>query len=113
MHERLKEIVAYSQLNQNQFSKMIGVSVGATNKALNKNEFGAKVILGVLNAYPEVSAEWFMRGEGTMLRPLASIGGDLPAGSNAMYTHLQELRSLLRIVSRELDTFASALKTSE
>ena len=71
--QRVNEIIEEFGTNPNAFSKSIGVPGSTFNQQLNGKTGRGKgvkisVITAILNTYPEISAEWLLRGEGEMKR---------------------------------------------
>lgn len=66
--QRLKEILAYSGLSVRAFAIKSGLSQPTIDKQL-KGLRGISIdtVVGVLYAFPEISAEWLMRGDGDMI----------------------------------------------
>lgn len=66
--EKLQQIIKYSKLSPSSFAKTIDVDRGMVSKYLNLgNQPTFTVVANILNKYPEISAEWLMRGTGPML----------------------------------------------
>lgn len=61
--ERMDEFREAKNLSDKAFEKIIGSSNGNWRKAKTVSE---DVLLGFLESFPEVSAEWLLRGKGTM-----------------------------------------------
>ena len=67
---RLHQFVQFKNLSLNQFEKSLEVSHGSISNAIKNNKsIGSRVIQKILDTYPELSAEWFFRGEGPMILP--------------------------------------------
>lgn len=64
--ERMDEFREAKNLSDKAFEKIIGSSNGNWRKAKTVSE---DVLLGFLKSFPEVSAEWLLRGKGTMTAP--------------------------------------------
>lgn len=66
--QRLKEVLAYSGLSVRAFSIKCGVSQPTLDKQF-KGLRGVSIetMMSVLYAFPEISAEWLMRGNGDMI----------------------------------------------
>jgi len=61
--------VAYSKLSYNKFEISINSSRGTISGALKHNRtIGSNVVENILLNYPELRAEWLLRGEGEMLK---------------------------------------------
>lgn len=65
---RLGDYLLYKNLSFNKFEKSLGVSHGSISNAFKRQKnIGSNVIENILNKYPEISAEWLLRGTGEML----------------------------------------------
>ena len=64
--ERLDIFLSYLRLSGRAFEKECGLKTGVY--ASIKEGTSASTFILILNKYPELSAEWLMRGEGEMLR---------------------------------------------
>ena len=68
INQRIKEIIAHYQLEQQDFADKIGVSNSTISVTDNQlKPAGAKVVFNILREFPEVSCEWLIRGKGDML----------------------------------------------
>lgn len=66
--QRLKEVLAYSGLSVRAFANKCGVSQPTLDKQLKGlRGISIETIISVLYAFPEISAEWLMRGNGDMI----------------------------------------------
>ncbi len=66
--ERIKEIISSLGITENRFAGEIGVnSQTLNNYTSEKRKVGMDVIDKILIKYPQISAEWLMRGVGDML----------------------------------------------
>lgn len=69
INQRIREFIDSLGINDNQFAKSIGVTQSVIASMFSRNtEPSSKVIVSVLNAYANLSAEWLMRGEGEMIK---------------------------------------------
>ena len=69
MLERLRGVRASKAKSVNNFAKLIGMSQTTVNGImLGSRGVSVDIIVAVLTAFPDISAEWLMRGEGEMLR---------------------------------------------
>lgn len=67
-NEKIREIISYYKLSDRQFAIRIGVNQSVIGSMFQKStEPSAKVIRLTLAAFPEISAEWFLRDSGNML----------------------------------------------
>ncbi|MDR2825024.1 MAG: helix-turn-helix domain-containing protein [Prevotellaceae bacterium] len=68
--QRIKEYIDYQGISVSFFEKKIGMSNGSFASQLKKNKtIGVDKLEKILNEYPEISAEWLLRGIGNMLKP--------------------------------------------
>ncbi len=66
--QRLKEVLAYSGLSVRAFAIKCGVSQPTLDKQLKGlRGISIETIMSVLYAFPDISAEWLMRGVGEMI----------------------------------------------
>lgn len=69
INQRIREFINSLGVNDNQFAKSIGITQSVIASMFSRNtEPSSKVIVSILNAYANLSAEWLMRGEGDMLK---------------------------------------------
>lgn len=69
INQRIREFIDSLGINDNQFAKSIGVTQSVIASMFSRNtEPSSRVIVSVLNAYANLSAEWLMRGEGDMIK---------------------------------------------
>ena len=65
---RLKEVVAFSGLSVRAFSIKCGISQKTLdNQIKGLRSLSLDTTVSVLHAFPEISSEWLLRGEGQML----------------------------------------------
>lgn len=58
----------YSRAGQQGFADKVGLSKSVISRVLNeKANAGMKVVFQVLEAFPEVNADWLIRGRGKMI----------------------------------------------
>lgn len=75
--QRLNEIISYSGLSVRAFAIKCGLHQATIDKQIKGlRSVSVETLVGVLQAYPEISAEWLMRGTGSMMTPqgYSSIG---------------------------------------
>ncbi len=69
LKQRIKELLHSKGVTINSFAKTAGVSQATINGQINGDiKISASLIYLVLETYPDISAEWLLRGEGSMLR---------------------------------------------
>ena len=68
IQERLKAVIAYSGLNDSAFAKRIGMQQITLWRQLNdQRKVSLETILAVADTFPEIDANWLLRGNGSML----------------------------------------------
>lgn len=80
--ERIKELIAHKEMSETAFSKIIGVSQRTLNNYMNGRTPSLEVIDALLSAFPEVSAEWLLRGGGDMLKSSSNFIGSNQGDNN-------------------------------
>lgn len=93
--ERLSNLVFMFGNSVNAFAKNIGVDTANLNKMVKgQQSITKKTVQKIISAYPQVSEEWLLTGEGTMLKgqqpqqynsPNAVIGNNNVVQSNNTY----------------------------
>lgn len=69
MQERLNEVKHYYKLSGRGLASVLGLSPATiTNYLGGVKEPSYEFIMAILTTYPDISAEWLLRGEGSMLR---------------------------------------------
>ena len=64
--ERIKQLVEFEG-SQAKFSKKVGLSPQSINRIINQGSgVNGDTILAIAEAYPKLSIEWFVTGEGKM-----------------------------------------------
>lgn len=101
--KRLKEVLAYYSVSENS----LAYGDSATQKRLNRQLRDAVITLDtlllVLDRFPDVSAEWLMRGTGTMLNaPVDNhshhISGGINGNVNSNIGDGQTLEGMVQII---------------
>ena len=68
MINRIKEVIALSGLSDRAFAIKCGIKQNTFNRQLGGvSEVSASTINAILDNYEEISAEWLLRGKGSML----------------------------------------------
>ena len=78
MVERLKQIISHFGISDTQFALSCGIAQNTLSRQLNgARELSLTTVYTVLSCYPEISAEWLLRGKGEML-----LTSEQPTASN-------------------------------
>ncbi len=68
MTERIKQVIEYAGLSTRAFALKCGMNQPTLDRMLKGiNALNLNCVCAVLSNFPEISAEWFMRGQGSML----------------------------------------------
>lgn len=68
--QRIREVLSIKESNPTKLSKDFSVNQKTLNNQINSDvQLSSSTILLILKAFPDLSAEWLMRGEGNMLKP--------------------------------------------
>lgn len=69
INERLNDIIQYYDRSVSAFAKNLGVAQGTVSTMLTRSKsLSSSFIEEVLKKYPAISAEWFLTGEGAMIK---------------------------------------------
>ena len=69
LNEKIRDIISTYKLSDRQFAIKIGVTQSVIGSMFQKGtEPSSKVIRNTLTAFPEISADWFLRDCGEMLK---------------------------------------------
>lgn len=69
LNSKIREIISFYNLSDRQFSLKIGVNPSVIGSMFQKGtEPSSKIIRNTLLNFPELSADWFLRDIGTMLK---------------------------------------------
>lgn len=67
IYQRVKLVLEDKSISVNALSKQINVAQATLNPQLRGDRtLAANIVAKILDAFPDVSAEWLMRGVGTM-----------------------------------------------
>lgn len=67
--QRINELISHSELSKNAFANKISMEqTTVNNQLIGKRGISIDLILNILLAFPEVSSEWLLRGEGSMIK---------------------------------------------
>ena len=104
MIERINKLMREEGLSELQFAKRVGVPQSSVNGYLaGKNAPSAKFIMSIVTEFSDVSAEWLLRGEGSMYTKDIPQDGD----TDVVVDLKAEITRLLAITARLNDQVAS------
>ena len=68
MINRIKEVITYSGLSERGFAIKCGLKpTTINNQLIGKREISLATIIAISSSFEEISAEWLLRGKGSML----------------------------------------------
>lgn len=116
MVERIKELIAYTGLSDRAFALKCGLKQNTFSRQLNGlNEVSTQTALSILSTFPEISAEWLLRGTGEMLltseQPTASNENDRLIKLIDTIAFQQDTINNLQARINELETINKRLET--
>lgn len=116
MVERLKQIISHFGISDRQFALSCGIAQNTLSRQLNgARELSLTTVYTVLSCYPEISAEWLLRGTGEMLltseQPTASNENDRLSKLIDTIAFQQDTINNLHGRIKELETTNKRLET--
>lgn len=96
--QRIRELIESKGCNVSSFSKKIGIGQTTLNTYLKYNRYPAyETIYAILHTFPDVSAEWLMRGAGEMYicEGLPKFRGDETESEEDLHVALAKCRAEL------------------
>lgn len=76
INQRIKSVLEDRQISISAFSKMIGMQQVTCNRQIRGDQaVSLGLIEGFLEKFDDISAEWLLRGVGSMYRKEESVGG--------------------------------------
>lgn len=102
--QRIKDLIDAKGLSVNSFAKTIGIAQTTLNTYFKLNRYPAyETLHAILHTFPDVSAEWLMRGEGDMFvcDGLPVIRGDESESEENLHVALAQCRAKLKDAQEE------------
>lgn len=99
VNRRIRKIMEYSRLGQQGFSDQVGLSKSVISKVVReKANAGMKVVFQVLDAFPEVNADWLIRGRGEMIisKKKQNNGDSLEKEVENLKTRIEDLEKKVK-----------------
>jgi len=67
--DRIEQLIEHYELSNKAFDSKVGQVTGYVSKAIKKHtNVGSQVLENIIFAFPEVSLEWLLSGQGSMLK---------------------------------------------
>ncbi len=95
--ERISEFISTIKTNNFAFEKKCGLSRGYLNAI--KEDVGSSKLELILRAYPELSAEWLLLGEGPMLKK-----NDTPTFQSQNFENINQISSNIVTIPAEISS---------
>lgn len=70
---RIKQFIDYQGISMRMFCESIGMANGAFAKV---KSIGSETLLKIYSAYPNISLEWLITGEGTMFKTKQNVASN-------------------------------------
>ena len=96
--QRIRELIDVKGCNVSSFAKKIGIGQTTLNTYLKYDRYPAyETLHAILHTFPDVSAEWLMRGEGDMIicDGMPVIRGDESESEENLHVALAQCRAEL------------------
>lgn len=101
LSKRLQQVLNYSQLSVRGLANKCGLKQQTLDKHIKGiAEPSAVTLIGIVNAFPELSADWLLRGEGEMIKTPQTMDIDRIA------TLVDTIASLQKTISEKDKTIA-------
>lgn len=101
--QRLKDVIAFSGLSLRAFAIKCGISQPTLDKQVKGlRAVSLETISSILFAFPEISAEWFLRGEGEMCR-----SNNSDQGTDKVLKLVDTIATLQDTINAKADTVAA------
>ena len=85
--QRINELIDSYKLSKNAFANKINMEqTTVNNQLIGTRSVSIDLILNILLAFPEISSEWLMRGEGDMLKEEKADNVNLPNYNFSIFT---------------------------
>lgn len=123
MEQRLKDIKDVLGISENEFAKRLGIAQSTLNSyTLGKRKPSFEFAENLLNTFVDISAEWFLRGEGPMLISDIPTDGDteqtldlkaeitrLRAEREELLQRITELNAVVNYQEKRLDKLVTLM----
>lgn len=70
VYERIQMLLKYQKISPHELAKILGINPQSVyNYLAGTSKAPMSFVLMILESFPDVSAEWLLRGEGQMMKP--------------------------------------------
>lgn len=111
--KRLQEFLEYEGINIFAFEKSIGLANNTIRKkfASGRSNMGTETLTAILEAYPKLSANWLLLGEGCMLRENnEQKSQEVQTDPSNKDLQASDLSEALQIIKKQQDTIIELTK---
>ncbi|RXE61966.1 helix-turn-helix transcriptional regulator [Paramuribaculum intestinale] len=110
LNEKIRDIISHYKLSDRQFAIKIGVTQSVIGSMFQKGtEPSSKVIRNTLAAFPEISADWFLRDSGEMLKSHSKELGRI----NSLLDTIATLQDTINAKNNTIATLSERIKQLE
>lgn len=104
INERLADLVNTKSNSKRDFALKVGIEQVTFNRYMNGRVPSYEALEAILIAFPDISAEWLLRGEGEMLKSSLSAQSDLSDSSlvEDLKAEINQLKGENRILREQL-----------
>ena len=95
INERVKQILWQKERSVTKFAEKIGIAQTTLNQQFNVGKLSLATLENILKAYPDVSAEWLLRGEGSMFQ------AELSENEQYLKKEYENLKMQVAVLSNE------------
>lgn len=100
--QRIRDILQKFGSNPTQLAKMYNLNQKTVHNQINENtQLSASIILLILKTYPDISAEWLLRGTGSMIVSENTEFSEKLSDGSENYSTIRELQD--KIVALEAE----------
>ncbi len=108
VRQRIKDILKFKNISMTSFSRGDSALQLRLSRQLNRNSsISLDTILIVLDRFPDISAEWLLRGKGDMLSVLSS---DTQKVAEAEPAKAGEKEDYLKVIKLQQEQIATLIK---
>lgn len=99
--DRILEFVKTQDISVRSFCSKVGINNALLSPSAMNSKFKTDKVFNILNIYPELSAEWLLRGEGEMIR---KVEPEAPSCAT------QEILTLIKSLNDKIDNMSSQIE---
>ena len=116
MINKIEELInAKAQGNEKEFALQTGIKQQTLNNyTTRKRSVRLDAVISILSAYPDVSAEWLMRGEGDITKDnsLPSMTGEETESEFSLHAQITHLKAQLKAKQDEINSLSGKLNNA-